>query len=103
MRPVIRFDMNLIGTHRADRDASSCDSLLAVRTPLLAINATDDPVRLHDQPNLEGGLMDFRLRSKKRCPFRNFVPIHGLCCARHRSEDTLVGFDWMAPDGSLSQ
>lgn len=26
------------------RDASSCDSLLAVRIPLLAINASDDPV-----------------------------------------------------------
>ena len=26
------------------RDASSCDSLLAVRVPLLAINAEDDPV-----------------------------------------------------------
>jgi len=26
------------------RDASSCDSLLAVRIPLFAINAEDDPV-----------------------------------------------------------
>ena len=100
---MIRFDMNLIENHRADRDASSCDSLLAVRTPLFAINATDDPVRLHDHPTIDRGLMDFRLRSKKRYPFRNFVPIHVLYCARHRSGDTLVGFEWMAPDGSLSQ
>ena len=28
------------------RDASSCDPLLAVRVPLFAINANDDPVRL---------------------------------------------------------
>ena len=28
------------------RDASSCDSLLAVRIPLYAINASDDPVRI---------------------------------------------------------
>lgn len=100
---MIRSDMNLIETPCADRDASSCDSLLAVRTPLFAINATDDPVRLYDQSNIDRGLMDFRLRSKKRYPFRNFVPIHVLCCARHPSGDTLDGFEWMAPDGSLSQ
>lgn len=28
------------------RDASSCDSLLAIKTPFLAINATDDPVNI---------------------------------------------------------
>ena len=28
------------------RDASSCDSVLAVRIPLFAINAKDDPVSL---------------------------------------------------------
>ncbi len=38
----------------ADRDASSCDSLLAVRIPLLALHAQDDPVigrlRAHESP-----------------------------------------------------
>ena len=30
------------------RDASSCDALLAVRIPLLAINATDDPIAVNE-------------------------------------------------------
>jgi uncharacterized protein len=50
------------------RDSSSVDSLLAVRIPLFAISAKDDPVGQIFQPLLQiSKLTPFRLRRMKLC------------------------------------
>lgn len=48
-----------------DRDASSCDALLAVRIPLFAIHAEDDPVSPAFQRLTRFVLMASRLLSRR--------------------------------------
>lgn len=55
----------------SDRDASSCDSLLAVKIPLFAVNAEDDPVSFFRLEWCVVQLILHRSQLKKASPLRS--------------------------------
>lgn len=85
------------------RDASSSDSVLAIRIPFLAINAEDDPVRFFLTSNRAITKLKSRSRSTKQSHTKSLSRIHILFCAPHLLEAISPGSRSVATDGTLVQ
>lgn len=85
------------------RDASSSDSVLAIRIPFLAIQALDDPVSVRGADRSETTSDWQRSPYARRYPTMSSNRIHIRCSVPPRSVATFPGSSWEGDAGTLDQ
>ncbi len=86
------------------RDASSSDSVLAIRIPFFALHAADDPVSPPEEPGFGNVSLTFRrLLSTMRPRTKRLSRIPTRSSARRHWAAIFLGSRWEGADGMLAR